>query len=311
MVLEGERHLFFRCIFATFNNNDKVTITDMKKIFLMIVACAIIGTAVSCSDNDEPKRGDGVFTVNTSMVNHMVNSGSGTVIGISTTHNLLTLDTVKHTASVELNYNDGTGEKQLKLEGLTATPKRLGFYELSSPNYRSFSGYVDFNEGSIRYRYTTMGGMRVISVTPEVFFLKTANTVTYDDTTKATSIENVMYQFDIAPASNTAIVKVMGILHAKDMKYFNSITAAGVPYTVTTNGFAIDAENLKTNALYIAHVDSTGHMDGPVSSTDKYPFKKFKATIDLTNDHLEADYMMGGSATVTATGKTYPNYGGQ
>ena len=132
-----------------------------------------IMTIVSCSDDDEPQRGNGVFTVNTTMVNHMVNSGNDAVIGISTTHNKLVLDTIKHKASLELNYNDGQGDKQLKLDDITATAKRLGFYELSSPSYSSFSGYVDFNEGAIRYRYTTTGGIRVISTTPEVFFLKT------------------------------------------------------------------------------------------------------------------------------------------
>ena len=265
----------------------------------------ILMGAISCSDDDEPKRGDGVFTVNTAMVNHMVNSGSDAVIGISMTHNKLVLDTVKHKATLELNYNDGQGDKQLKLEDITATPKRLGFYELSSPSYRSFSGYVDFNEGSMRYRYTTTGGIRVTSTTPEVFFLKTQNTVTYDDTTATSTMENTMYQFAIEPASKTAIVKVMGIVHVKDMKYFNSITAASVPFTVTPNGYSFSGENFKTNAVYRNYVDSTGSV---VSQTDKYPFKTFNATVDLANDRLDANYMIGGSATVVATGKTYPDY---
>lgn len=277
----------------------------MKKIFWLIAMTGILMGAISCSDDDEPKRGDGVFTVNTAMVNHMVNSGSDAVIGISMTHNKLVLDTVKHKATLELNYNDGQGDKQLKLEDITATPKRLGFYELSSPSYRSFSGYVDFNEGSMRYRYTTTGGIRVTSTTPEVFFLKTQNTVTYDDTTATSTMENTMYQFAIEPASKTAIVKVMGIVHVKDMKYFNSITAASVPFTVTPNGYSFSGENFKTNAVYRNYVDSTGSV---VSQTDKYPFKTFNATVDLANDRLDANYMIGGSATVVATGKTYPDY---
>jgi len=277
----------------------------MKKIFWLIAMTGVLMGAISCSDDDEPKRGDGVFTVNTSMINHMVNSGSDAVIGVSMTHNKLTLDTVKHKATLELNYNDGNGDKQLKLEDIAATPKRLGFYELSSPSYRSFSGYVDFNEGSMRYRYTTTGGIRVISTTPEVFFLKTQNTVTYDDTTKASTMENTMYQFSIEPASKTAVVKVLGIVHVKDMKYFNSITAASVPFTVTPNGYSFSGENFKTNAVYRNYVDSTGSV---ISQTDKYPFKTFNATVDLVNDRLDATYMMGGSATVVATGKTYPDY---
>ena len=277
----------------------------MKKILLLIATMGLLLGAISCSDDDEPKRGDGVFTVNTTMINHMVNSGSDAVIGISTTHNKLVLDTVKHKATLELNYNDGNGDKQLKLEDIAATPKRLGFYELSSPSYRSFSGYVDFNEGSMRYRYTTTGGIRVISTIPEVFFLKTQNNVTYDDTTAASSTDNVMYQFAIDPASNTAIVKVMGIVHAKDVKYFNSITAASVPFTVTPNGYKFAGENLRTNAIYRNYVDSTGSV---ISETDKYPFKTFNATVDMVNDRLDAYYMIGASATVVASGKTYPDY---
>ena len=277
----------------------------MKKIFWLIAMTGILMGAISCSDDDEPKRGDGVFTVNTAMVNHMVNSGSDAVIGISMTHNKLVLDTVKHKATLELNYNDGQGDKQLKLDDLTATPKRLGFYELTSASHGSFRGYVDFNEGSMRYRYTTTGGIRVTSTTPEVFFLKTQNTVTYDDTTATSTMENTMYQFAIEPASKTAIVKVMGIVHVKDMKYFNSITAASVPFTVTPNGYSFSGENFKTNAVYRNYVDSTGSV---VSQTDKYPFKTFNATVDLANDRLDANYMIGGSATVVATGKTYPDY---
>ena len=52
-------------------------------------------------------------------------------------------------------------------------------------------------------------------------------------------------------------------------------------------------------------MDSTGSV---ISQTDKYPFKTFNATVDLVNDRLDATYMMGGSATVVATGKTYPDY---
>ncbi len=298
------RHLFFRCKFAACITNT-FNFKDMKKILFLIAMTGVLMGAISCSNDDEPKRGDGVFTVNTPMVNHMVQTGSDAVIGISSTHNKLVIDTIKHKATLELNYNDGQGDKQLKLEDITATPKRLGFYVLTSASLGSFSGYVDFNEGSMRYRYTTTGGIRVISVTPEVFFLKTQNTITYDDTTKATTMENVMYQFDIAPATQAAIIKVMGIVHAKDVKYFNSITANNVPFTVTPNGFTISGENLKTNAYYRTYVDSTGSV---VSQTDKYPFKTFNATIDLAGDHIDANYMIGSSATVVASGKTYPDY---
>lgn len=278
----------------------------MKKILLLIATCALLMGAVSCGD-DEPNRDNGEFTVNTPMVNHIYNTLTDNIVGLARTHNKLTIDTVKHTAMLELNYNDG-GDKILKLDDLKATPKRLGFYELSSSSYSQFSGYVDFNEGSMHYRYTTADGLRVISTTPEVFFLKTQNTIEYDDTTETTVMEGTMYQFNVDPASMKAIVKVMGILHAKDWKYFVNITGNSVPVTLTKDGYTVAGSNIKTNATYRAHRDSTNVNPAPYQSTDKYPFKTFSANIDMANDHLDANFMMGNSATVTATGRTYPEY---
>ena len=272
----------------------------MKKILLMIAMVALLGAIVSCSD-DEPKRGNGVFTVNSPMINHIVNTANGQVVGIANTHNKLTFDTVNHKGSLELNYNN----KTIKLDDLIGKGKRPGFYELSSPSYSQFSGYVDLNQSSLRYVYTTDDGYRIISTISEVFFLKSENTVVYSDSTPNSSAVNVMYQFDIAPASMTATVKVMDIVHVKDLKHFKNIIANGVPITVTANGYAIQAQNLRTDAVYYSTLDSLGHNE---KHTDKYPFKTFNATIDLVNDHLDANYMIGNDATVTAVGRTYPEY---
>ena len=276
----------------------------MKKIFLLIAMAGALMIAVSCSDDDEPKRGNGVFTVNTPMINHMYNTITGEVLGLSNTHNKLTIDTVKHTASLELVYNDGT-EHTLVLKDLTARAKRLGFYELSSPSYAQFSGYVDFNESSMRYRYTTESGLRIISTIPEVFFLKTNNHISYDDTITSTDMENVMYQFTVTPGMENAVVKVMGIAHAKDLKYFNIITAVSVPYTITPDGYVFSGQNIPTTAKYISTIDSTMTT---IKTTSDYPFQTFNATVDLMNEYLDAVFMMGEHATVTATGRTYPDY---
>ena len=89
------------------------------------------------------------------------------------------------------------------------------------------------------------------------------------------------------------------------MKYFINIKANGVPITVTPNGYAIQAQNLPTDALFRSSLDSLG---SDKRHTDKYPFKTFNANIDLVNDHLDATYMIGSDATVTAVGRTYPDY---
>lgn len=285
----------------------------MKKVLFLIATVGMMMAAISCNNDDEPKRGNGVFTVNTPMVNHMVNLTNGEVLGMSATHNKLTLDTLKHQASIELNYNDGSGNKTVKLNGINARAKRLGFYVLEAPQgseVKDFSGYVDFNESSIRYAYTTSGGIRVISTIADVFFLKTKNTITYLDTTKATVMDNVMYQFTLTPTNTTSIVKVMDILHAMHHKRFVNITAASAPVTVTRNGYIITGTNLQTNATYMTQNSdstSTGTIPG-LKSTDKYPFKTFWAEVDLENDTIIANFMIGDSATVVANGRTYPNY---
>ena len=275
----------------------------MKKILLMIAIVAMLGAIASCSD-DEPKRGNGVFTVNTPMINHIVNTAAGQVVGIASTHNKLTFDTVNHKGSLELNYNDGSN-KTIKLDDLTGWAKRPGFYELSSPSYSQFSGYVDLNQSSIRYIYTTNNGYRIISTLSEIFFLKSENTVVYSDSTPNSSAVNVMYQFDIAPANMTATITVMDIVHVKDLKHFKNIIANNVPITLTPTGFTISANNLPTKAQYIAYDYETGSS---VKDTDQYPFKTFNATVDLVNGSMTANFMIGNSATVTATGKTYADY---
>ena len=273
----------------------------MRKLLLLIAVIALVGCVVSCSGDDDPiKRGDGVFTVNTPMINHMFNTVTGEIVGIGNTHNKLTMDTGRHTATLVLNYNDGS-DHTVTYDDLTAIPRQLLFYELRSPSDTTFRGYVDLSEGgAMRYRYTTADGIRVISTIAKVFFRKTQSTIVYDDNTETTKLENVMYQFDVDPAKLTAVVKVFDIVHAKDVKYFDDITATSVPVTLTGTGYEVSGQNLKTIAHYRAMIDSTGSR---VQTTTDYPFKTFNATVDLQNDHMDAQFMIGDDATVTATGR--------
>ena len=276
----------------------------MKKTLLLIAMTGVLLLAASCNNDDEPKRSNSVATVTYPMFNHITADGGNTVVGIFSTQNKLVLDTATRKATLELNYSDSQGSKQLTLDDVvaTSTPENPKFYELTSPSYRSFKGYANFNQLSFRYSYTTTGGLHVISMTPEVFFLKTNTTVTYDDATPATTDEISNYIFNINADGKTATVEVTQILHAKDLKFFNSITATNVPITVTPTGFTISATNLPTKGLYIRYDFETGSNQ---KETSEYPFKTFNATVDLVNGTMTANFMMGGSATVTATGRTY------
>ena len=93
--------------------------------------------------------------------------------------------------------------------------------------------------------------------------------------------------------------------HAKDLKHFINITGNGASFSPTANGFTIQGENIPTSARYYSMIDSLGSKE---AVTDKYPFKTFSANVDLLNDTLNATFMMGASATVVATGRTYPDY---
>ena len=139
-----------------------------------------------------------------------------------------------------------------------------------------------------------------------MFFLKTHNTISYLDTTKTTEMENVMYQFTLSPTQSTAITKVMAIVHAKDMRFFNNMTATSVPVTVTRNGYTFSGQNIPTTTTFRNWTDSVGVPT--VKTTDEYPFKTFNAVVDLENDSIIANFMMGDSAIVVASGRTYPNY---
>ena len=103
-----------------------------------------------------------------------------------------------------------------------------------------------------------------------------------------------------------AVVKVMDIVHAKDVKHFYNITATSVPMTITPNGYSFSGQNINTIATYRSWTDSIGTPK--TTTTDAYPFKTFSATVDLVNDTLVTNFMMGPSATVAASGRTYPNY---
>jgi hypothetical protein len=278
----------------------------MKHIIVFSTAVLLSSFILgACSNDDEPRRGNGVFTVNTPMINHMYNTVTGQVMGVSSTHNKLVIDTVNHKATLEFTYNNGT-ETTVTFDDLKATETWPRFYTLTSAGDASFSGYVNFNqEATMRYRLTTADGIRIISTTPDVFFLNTKSVIEYDDTTKTSVTHNAMYQFTIDASTSKAIVEVMDIVHVKDYKSFINITGNSVPVTVTPNGYTVAGQNISTNARYVFFNDSTGEK---WMETNKYPFKTFNATIDLVNDTLNATYMLGNSATVTATGRTFLNY---
>ena len=269
---------------ADVNDDGEINIADVN---------AIVDIILVGSD------GDGVFVINAKMVNHVYNTLTNQVIGIDNTHNKLILDTVRHTAQLELVYYDGS-EHTVSYKNLTALASRVGFFELRSPIDPYFSGYVDFNEGSIRYIYMTDDGLRIISSIPDVFFLNTDNTIVYDDTTETTQ-EDVMYQFSINADEMTAVVTVMGIFHTKDRRYLINVTATSVPFMLTPNGFSFDGKDIATTALYVDSTDPTTKK-----TTNEYPFVTFVVDVDLIGDHIVANYMLGPHATVNATGKTYP-----
>jgi len=279
------------------------------RITHLLLALALIMGMVACGDEDTPgKGGSSERTVNTTMLNHVVNNATGEVL-VATTTNKLTFDTAAHTASLELNYSDGSTVHTISAPNLTANPSRLGFYKLSMPSQNSqltdLSGYIDFNESAMRYAYTTSSGYRVISTLKEVYYLSTNTVLTYSDSTASTTSEGTMYQFTINPTTMTATVQVMMILDAQDHKYFESITGRDVPVTATATGYTVHGTNIETTAIYRAYDSSTGSS---TKTSNKYPFTTFDATLNLETETLEASYVLAGKVTAKASGQTYSKY---
>ena len=272
---------------ADVNHDGEINIADIN---------AIIDIILGGDDN-------GVFTVNIPMVNHMYSTVTNQVVGVTNTSNKLVLDTIHHTAQLELVYNDGV-EHTVSYRNLTAHASRTGFFELASPSDPNFNGYVDFNEVSFRYIYMTADGLRIISTSSDVFFLNTENTIEYDDTTETTRMENVIYQFNLNADERTATVMVMGIVHAKDMRYLIRVAAPNVPFTLTPNGYSFTGENIATTTMY-----RTADAPNIIKTTSEYPFETLNVNVDLMGDQIVANYMLGSHATVNATGKTYPDFG--
>lgn len=295
------------------NNDGEVNIADVNAIIDVILGGSGYNTSGDVNVDGEINiadvnaiidiilRGDdGMTTIKSSMVNHMYNTTTNQVIGITNTRNTLFIDTIRHSAQVELVYNNG-GEQTVSYMDLTTRTPRYGFYELASLSDPLFNGYVDFNEGSIRYTYMTADSLRVISTFPEVFFLNTDNTIAYDDST-VTAQENVMYQFILNADDMTATVIVMDIVHAKDKRHLLRVAATDVPFTVTSNGYSFSGEDVATTSRYISADEPT-----IVKTTNEYPFVKLDIDVDLVSDRIVANFMLGQHTTVTTIGKTYPD----
>jgi len=292
----------------------------MKFTQLLLLATVLLLSVTSCSNDDSPsKGGSSKRTVTTQMINHVVNNATGEVLAPAATQNKLTIDTSAHVASLELNYSIGSTSMTATADNLTAAYSRLGFYKLalngSNSQVTALDGYVDFNEGSMKYAYTTSNGYRVISTLPEVFYLSTSTAMTYSDTTLCDTVTDAIYQFTIYPATMTATVQVMMLLHTSDLKYFENITGKNVPVTVTANGYVISGTNIATTAVYRGYDSSTG---SETKTTTVYPFGSFTATLNLETDKFTADYTLNhtstdsdnnviilNTATAKATGQVY------
>jgi len=154
----------------------------------------------------------------------------------------------------------------------------------------------------MRYAYTTTTGYRVISTLKEVFYLSTTTQMAYNDTTQDNKVDNAMYQFEINPTTMTATVKVMALVHNKESKYFESITAYNVPVTATKEGYHVEGKNLSTTAIYRAYDGSTGSS---TKTTNAYPFGTFTAELSLESETFTATYTLNHIMNNGDTGETY------
>jgi len=286
----------------------------MKKLFFLSFACALMLLS-ACGDDNNGISDSLERTVTRTMVTHVYNTSTNEIYALASAENSFSfqLSTLKGTAQLVYSLDGGATKQSATINNVTMTLTRTGVYALSASNtgnITDFSGYIDFNESALRFNYTVDGNKRVIATQSEIFFLACVSQLNYTDSTSSAT-DAADYQFEINPTNMTATVKIMELNDQMDVKFFNSITAAGATVTTTATGYEITANALQATTIYRGYDAETG---SETTTSSEYGIANLHATIDLEQNYMQMTYKLGkwekGSyrsdiANVNATGTVY------
>ena len=280
------------------------------KHLLYIFSLAAAITLTACG-NDEPGGGGGKRTMQPTMLNHVVDINTHQVTMEAAPYTLVLSDGYTH---VDVTVQMGT--QRSTVAGCNVSKTSDGFFSFgpqSDGNLTALNGYIDFNEGNFKCQYTLDNRYRVIATLPEVFFLSTTTTLSYEDGTSS-SDASTMYQFTINPATRTATIYVMSMLHAQEERFFESIVAHNAQVTATPDGYHITVADADCGASFRRYDSATG---SGTTATNEYKFTDFVADVNLEQETMTVSFdlkKMKRSATpqevlatthITATGSTY------
>ena len=253
----------------------------------------LILATTSCSDSNSGKGG-GQAKRTVTMLNHIVNTSTGDVI-VSSSDVDYVFDRDNMTVDVTVRFSvDGKNDISYQFKDLAMTEKS-GVYSVkgTTTGISAMNGHLDFNEGTIRFNYTTSDGYRVISTSPELYSLSAGTSITYADGT-ADAKQAPMYQFDVDPETMTCTVRMMSFLDKSRSRTITSITSTvKAPVTATAEGYKIEASELASKTIYT--------LNGQSTTTTQYPFADLKVTFDMENDVFNATFSAG-DLDVTASG---------
>lgn len=279
------------------------------KHFHLIMCAAFLTLLAACGD-DEPGKRSGERTMQPTLINHIVDNNTGDV-----TIEAVPYSFVLRTAGPSVGATVQKGTERFTVSQCATTSPSANFYNFtgSNGNVSFLNGIIDLNEGNFWCRYTLGGQYRVVATLPEVFFLSTTTTLSYDNGTSS-SDASTMYQFNINPSSRTASITIMSLLHSQEERFFTTIVAHGANVALTAQGYRISIDDADCEAIFRRYDAGTGSS---LSTTSEYKLTGFSATLDIESQSLNAEYnllRMRRSATpqevisttrVTATGTVY------
>ena len=256
-------------------------------LWLLLLLLAVAGCG--SDDDDDPVR-PVVRDFSLPLLYHKVQGTSATASKSSCD---ITLNT--ETLALSMTFNIDGGAVPVTTTA-TRDDERGNFFtfnDVSGGRITGLTGALDLNEQALVARFTLDGNTTVHTTLPGVYFTSTAMSMTASG--GATwSVPNAIFQFDINPALDTAMV-TFGPFTANDRGlYFNTMRAFRARVAVTPAGYTITGTGLTTWADY----RTTTAADGTRTlRTTDYRLDNVNVSIDLGESAMAGHFDIAHTTT--------------